>query len=729
MADEVMYVLDEEVDTDDENRLGRHRNLNNVLNKDQIGEGFVKTADKGDGDDLFGKEEAEDGAQFMAIKPWKGAIVAPSKPPKINSSAPEEKLDLEWVYGYRGFDSRSNVGVNNDGHIVYPMAGTTIVYDPVKHTQRHFLGNNDDIVCLAQNPSNKNIFATGQVATIVDRHGVQPHICVWDSTNFDKCWVLPLAHQRSVRCLSFSADGKYLASVGDDDQFTVKVWDWANRRMLASQKGDSGNQIIGIKWNHVKTQEFVTVGKNHIFFWTFENNKLSKTKAQLGSYPWQTFYAAAFSEKGFCCVGARDGSMYILVEGSAKKAVKSMHKADLNTIERWAGGIISGGGGGNDGGNKVLVLDSKLSVQKEFQFSFPVKSVLVQGNDLLVGTQGGQLYYIQKWLNADSNLSGIEPIVKGHFDGEAWALCAHPTEPHLWITAGEDNRIFLFDGSEHKIVREGIISDKPGKALAVRKACSSTKYPPNQCVRGICFSPRGDHFIVGNNKGEVIVYRTDDFRQIAIHDLNSFGKRNVVGQTENWIQTIKYSPSGKTVAVGTHGIIIVLLDVKDGYKPKGKLDKHSAAPTQMDWSLDGFHLQSTCMGYELLFWDINEDDLAKGCKQNTSATALRDVKWASQNCCFGWTVQGIFDPTQDGSDINGTDTSHNKTLIATGDDYGNVNIFRWPCAEEGAQFKAYEAHSSHVVNARFSADDKYLYSSGGADKSIIQWAISKEQKK
>ena len=45
----------------------------------------------------------------MAIKPWIGAIVAPTAAPSGNNSAPDADLSLEWVYGYRCFDARNNV--------------------------------------------------------------------------------------------------------------------------------------------------------------------------------------------------------------------------------------------------------------------------------------------------------------------------------------------------------------------------------------------------------------------------------------------------------------------------------------------------------------------------------------------------------------------------------------------------------------------------------------------
>lgn len=225
---------------------------------------------------------------------------------------------------------------------------------------------------------------------------------------------------------------------------------------------------------------------------------------------------------------------------------------------------------------------------------------------------------------------------------------------------------------------------------------------------------------MGTNSGEVFVFRTSDFVQIAAHDLSRWGKAGATKQ--QWIQVIKYSPSGKTVAVASHGFVIVLLDATDGFKPKAALKAHNAAVTHMDWSADSNFIQANDMAYELLFHSVDEDDL-RNSSQVTSATAMADVQWATQTCILGWSVQGIFDPQQDGTDVNTVDTNRTKTLVVTGDDYGNVNLFRYPVAQKGNKKKSYEGHSAHVVTTRFTPDGKHVVSVGGGDKAILVWRV------
>jgi hypothetical protein len=87
---------------------------------------------------------------------------------------------------------------------------------------------------------------------------------------------------------------------------------------------------------------------------------------------------------------------------------------------------------------------------------------------------------------------------------------------------------------------------------------------------------------------------------------------------------------------------------------------------------------------------------------------------------LGWPVQGIFQGV-DGTDINSCCRSNSEKVIATADDFGQVNLFKYPCYVEKAQCKSYMAHSSHVTKVKFFFDDSMVVSTGGGDKTIFVW--------
>ena len=108
---------------------------------------------------------------------------------------------------------------------------------------------------------------------------------------------------------------------------------------------------------------------------------------------------------------------------------------------------------------------------------------------------------------------------------------------------------------------------------------------------------------------------------------------------------------------------------------------------------------------------------------DASASSAKDVKWYTWTCTLGFYAQGIF-PGVDGTDVNSVCRSWNQKFLATGDDFGKVNLFAFPCVVPKAKCVSYLGHSSHVTKVKFSYDDSLLMSTGGGDKCVITWKTS-----
>ena len=78
---------------------------------------------------IFEKVPPGEGDEFAAVKPWLGAIKEPKNHPAPNPKAPDEKLEIEWVWGYRSEEARQNAYFNCVGQADYPTAALGVIYD------------------------------------------------------------------------------------------------------------------------------------------------------------------------------------------------------------------------------------------------------------------------------------------------------------------------------------------------------------------------------------------------------------------------------------------------------------------------------------------------------------------------------------------------------------------------------------------------------------------------
>lgn len=68
----------------------------------------------------------------------------------------------------------------------------------------------------------------------------------------------------------------------------------------------------------------------------------------------------------------------------------------------------------------------------------------------------------------------------------------------------------------------------------------------------------------------------------------------------------------------------------------------------------------------------------RGKQQMISRDDAEDVTWHTWTCVLGSSVQGVWPPYTDVTDVNAACVSHDGHVIATGDDFGFVKLFKYP---------------------------------------------------
>ncbi|KAM8769135.1 echinoderm microtubule-associated protein-like 2 isoform 2-T2 [Acanthopagrus schlegelii] len=599
---------------------------------------------------------------------------------------PDRKLKLQWVYGYRGRDCRSNLYLLPTGEIVYFNASVVVLYNTEEQQQRHYLGHNDDVKCLSVHPDMVTI-ATGQVAgNSKDGKLLAPHVRVWDSVSLNTLHVIGMGvFDRAVTCVAFSKSngGTFLCAVDDANDHILSVWNWQKEKQLADVKC-SNDSVLAAVFHPMDANLIVTCGKSHINFWTMEGNTLTKRQGLFEKHEKPKYVlCVAFAENGDAITGDSGGNIYVWGKGGNRisQQVSGAHEGGIFSVCVLKDGTMVSGGGKD---RKVVLWghDYRKQAEMEVGESFGPVRALAEGKpgELFVGTTKNAII---RAAFPDT----LTPIVQGHTD-ELWGLDIHPSMEQF-VTCSQDRQVHLWDTNSHQPLWSKTIED-PGRSAG--------------------FHPSGAVLAVGTMTGRWLVLDTDTRDLVSMHtDGNEI------------ISNVKYSPDGNFLAVASHDNYVYIYAVTENgrkYSRVGKCTGHSSFVTHLDWSKDSQYLVTNSGDYEILFWEASSG------KHVTNMDAVRNLEWATSTCTLAFSTFGVWPDGADGTDINAVCRSHDGSLLASADDFGKVHLFTFPCSQPRAPSHEYGGHSSHVTNVAFLHDNSHLISTGGKDTSILQWVVA-----
>ncbi|XP_031140615.1 echinoderm microtubule-associated protein-like 2 isoform X5 [Sander lucioperca] len=634
--------------------------------------------------------KSEDGYVRMFLRGRPVTMQIPDKQRESYSldhkvALPDRKLKLQWVYGYRGRDCRSNLYLLPTGEIVYFNASVVVLYNTEEQQQRHYLGHNDDVKCLSVHPDMVTI-ATGQMAgNSKDGKLLAPHVRVWDSVSLNTLHVIGMGvFDRAVTCVAFSKSngGTFLCAVDDANDHILSVWNWQKEKQLADVKC-SNDSVLASVFHPMDANLIVTCGKSHINFWTIEGNTLTKKQGLFEKHEKPKYVlCVAFAENGDAITGDSSGNIYVWAKGGSRisQVVSGAHEGGIFSVCVLKDGTMVSGGGKD---RKVVLWDHDYRKKAEMEVGEmlgPVRA-LAEGKpgELFVGTTKNAII---RAAFPDT----LTPIVQGHTD-ELWGLDIHPSMEQF-VTCAQDKLVHLWDANSHQPLWSKTIED------------------PGRCAG---FHPSGTVLAVGTMTGRWLVLDTDTRDLVSMHtDGNEI------------ISNVRYSPDGNFLAVASHDNFVYIYAVTENgrkYSRVGKCTGHSSFVTHLDWSADSQYLVTNSGDYEILFWEASSG------KHVTNMDTVRNQEWATSTCTLSFTTFGIWPDGADGTDINAVCRSHDGSLVASADDFGKVHLFSFPCSQPRAPSHEYGGHSSHVTNVAFLHDNSHLISTGGKDTSILQWVV------
>ena len=316
-------------------------------------------------------------------------------------------------------------------------------------------------------------------------------------------------------------------------------------------------------------------------------------------------------------------------------------------------------------------------------------------------------------------------LVYGHM-AEVYSLAIHPTDPDKYASCCLSTRIFVWSVAQKTMTRTADVG---------------------LMCKEIAFSRCGQHLALGGKHGRVKIVNAE-----TLQPLESFK------YCETAIDEIKYSPNNRIMAAGSHDLVIDIYDTgmradgkgkakygkvarypevncvygdeavykkagyKGGYQRIARCQGHSATIKHLDFSLPLFDppelrgktiLQSNCNSKEILYFDSKT-----GAKINMNQ---RDAKWDTWTCSLGFSVMGIWGDGEENMDINAVTRSHSQEYCIVSNDFSTVKLFNYPCVVDNAPHRVYHGHASHVTKARWSNDDRFVFTCGSGDRAILQW--------
>jgi microtubule-associated protein-like 6 len=625
------------------------------------------------------------------LMPWQRTIVAPSSVPVEDTSEPPDALELEFVYSFTADRSRKSLMYDRSGDMAFFSAAVAVLMNQKSRSQRFYTDHNSTITAMATHPEEK-IIATGE-------QGEMPQIRVWNSETFETISVLVGYHRRAVTHVCFSGNGELLGSVGQDTYHSIAVYHWKSRQIVSHTRGISVNSFA---FEFIPGDEgFLQCGNECIRFWDMDGLNMRYQDALLGSRAKRQGFLSIGWIGNHAVIGTVDGNLYKFY-GKQLDQIVAAHSESVNTISSCNYGLCTGS---SDRFVKIwsMALECRLVIDMKSLGAVSTNVRVInwdpQMNRVLVGTASSEIFELN---TGDGENLHPAALLHAHAGEQLWGLSVNPTK-NEFCTVGDDASLMIWETVTHQVQRN-IRLELPGRCCA---------YSPDGKLLAIGYGTP-QRTSARQYDGKWVVMTTDDY--VITHEARDSLK---------WLTEMKFSPNGEILAIGSFDNKIYIYGVNDGYNLLATVSKHQNFIRALDFSKESDWLMSNCAGMELMFFEADSGIFIP------AASRLRDVQWETQNCAMAWAVQGIWPPQKDATECTAAECNLFRIgegpVVVSGDNYGRIQLYRYPCTNSFACSKKYHVSSNEVTRLRFAVGDSQLLSVIAKDKALMQWKHTRDR--
>ena len=377
-------------------------------------------------------------------------------------------------------------------------------------------------------------------------------------------------HTSDVHCVSFSRDGKYLASGSHDH--TIKLWDITSENSLQTFEGHS-SLVYGV--------EISPDGKTLVSSSQDKSIKL-----------WDI-------SSGECQITYTGHEYPVLGVGFTPDGQKIVSSSADKTIRLWD-------------------INSKKCLKVCYGHSEMIGSIDISPDGKTFAS-GSIDQTVRFWDITDGNQLRT---IKGHINciyGLAWHPSASNSRNNIIASAGTDNNVKFWDIRNGECIKillglQGWVWsvdwNPDGKTLASAsfdRTIKLWKIDNGECIKTLQGHQAWIWSVVWSPDGKTLASACGDLSIKLWNPDNSQCCQTLLGH-EDWVLSVAWSPDGKTLASGSSDYTVRIWDVETG-QCRHILETGRAWVWAVAWSPDGKTLASIGNNCDIVLWDIENKKL------------------------------------------------------------------------------------------------------------------------
>jgi len=557
--------------------------------------------------------------------------------------------------------------------------------------------------------------------------------------------VVQQGHSSSVYTVSFSPDGKIIASGSSDN--TVKLWETGSGSLLRTLKGHS-NSVSAVSFSPdgkiiaSGSGERITIGSgvriatgssdNTVKLWEASSGKLLRTLEGHSS----DVFAVSFSPDGKIIASGSEDNTVKLWESGSGKLLRTLedHSLSVSAVSFSPDGKIIASGS-EDNTVKLWESDSGKLLCTLEDHSLSVYAVSFSPDGKIIAS-GSEDNTVKLWEVANGKLLRT---LEGH-SNYVEAVSFSP-DGKIIASGSWDKTIKFWEAANGKLLRtlegysdyvEAVSFSPDGNIIASGSRDNNVKLwesgsgnllrtleGHSYSVYTVSFSPDGKIIASGNEDNTVKLWESGSGNLL----------RTLRGHSD-YVSAVSFSPDGKFIASGSVDNTVKLWEAFSGNLLRTMEDDSYSVYT-VSFSPDGKIIASGNGDKTVKLWDVSSGNLIRTLKGhsfdvsevsfspdgNIIASGSRDktVKlWESGSGKLLRTLEGHF------AFVTAVSFSPHGKIIASGSWDNAVKLWE---ASSGNLLRTLRGHSYFIEAVSFSPDGK-IVASGSWDNAVKLWEVS-----